>query len=172
MRKLANNYLNIPTIITKRLILNTPLETDFIILESFLKSNRSQYIGGPYTSFTSWSDYMANIGHWSLYGYGLWSIRIKDNKRFIGRVGIIKPIMFKEADFAWQLFNGYEGNGYAFEAAESIKNYTIKNLNLPSLASHILSGNNKSILLAEKLGFKYKKEVLVKKKKYFIYYHI
>ena len=37
---------------------------------------------------------MANIGHWSLYGYGLWSLRIKDNNEYIGRVGIIKPAMF------------------------------------------------------------------------------
>ena len=82
MNKLEENYLNIPIIETERLILNYPLENDFKILEVFLKSERSKFIGGPYKSFTSWNDYMANIGHWSLYGYGLWSLRIKDNNEY------------------------------------------------------------------------------------------
>ena len=28
---------------------------------------------------------MANIGHWSLLGYGLWSVRIKNSDDFIGK---------------------------------------------------------------------------------------
>ena len=41
MNKLEKNYLNIPIIETERLILNYPVETDFKILEVFLKSERS-----------------------------------------------------------------------------------------------------------------------------------
>ena len=161
MKKLEKNYLNIPIIETERLILNYPLENDFKILELFLKSERSKFVGGPYRSFTSWNDYMANIGHWSLYGYGLWSLRTKDNNEYIGRVGIIKPTMFKEPDLAWQVFEAYEG-----------KDYAINNFKLTSLASHIVEGNKKSLLLAEKIGAKVKKEEIIDNKKFIIYFHI
>ena len=172
MNKLEKNYLNIPIIKTERLILNYPLENDFKVLEVFLKSERSKFVGGPHRSFTSWNDYMANIGHWSLYGYGLWSVRIKDNDEYIGRVGIIKPDMFNEPDLASQVFEAYEGKGYAYEAAKAVRDYAIKNFNFSSLASHIVEGNKKSILLAEKIGSKIKKEEIIDNKKFIIYFHI
>ena len=171
MEKLNNNYLNIPTIHTDRLILNQPVETDFKILEEFLKSSRSKYIGGPYSSFTSWSDYMANIGHWSLYKYGLWSVRLKNNKSFIGRVGLLEPSIFQEPDLAWQLFKGFEGKGYAYEAASVVKNYIMQNYEVSSFASHIIKDNKKSIMLAEKLNAKKKIEKTIGNKKFLVYYY-
>ena len=170
MDKLKYNYLNIPTIETKRLILNGPLEKDYETIESFLKSERSSFIGGPYTNFTSWLDYMSNIGHWSFFGYGLWSIRIKNSGDFIGRAGIINPPMFSEPDLAWHLFDGFESKGYAYEAAKAIKNYVIENFKIPSFASHILIDNKKSISLAEKLSTKKIIKTIIKKK-FIIYMH-
>ena len=172
MNKLEKNYLNIPIIETERLVLNYPLEADFKTLEVFLKSERSKFLGGPYRSFSSWSDYMSNIGHWSLYGYGLWSLRIKESNEYIGRVGIIKPAMFKEPDLAWQVFEAYEGKGYAYEAAIAVKGYVLNNFKFSSLASHIVEGNHNSISLAERVGFKIKKEEVIDNKKFIIYYHI
>ena len=171
MNKLNKNYLNIPFIETKRLILNNPLEKDYETIQSFLKSERSKFIGGPYTNFTSWSDYMANLGHWSLFGYGLWSVRIKNSGDFIGRVGVINPPMFSEPDLAWHLFDGFEGRGYAYEAAKTIKEYVIENFNLPSFASHILIENKKSIFLAEKLS-SIKVEKTITNRKFVVYMHI
>ena len=170
MEKLEYNYLNIPTIETKRLILNNPLEKDYETIQFFLKSDRSKFIGGPYSNFTSWSDYMANIGHWSLFGYGLWSVRIKNSNDFIGRVGIINPPMFNEPDLAWHLFDGFEGKGYAYEAAKAVKDYVIENLKLPIFASHILIDNKRSILLAEKLS---SNKILktISNRKFIIYMH-
>jgi len=172
MKKLEKNYLNIPIIETERLILNYPLENDFKILEVFLKSKRSKFVGGPYRSFSSWNDYMANIGHWSLYGHGLWSLRVKGNNEYIGRVGIIKPAMFNEPDLAWQVFEAYEGMGYAYEAAIAAKKYAINNFKFSSLASHIVEGNKNSISLAERVGYKIKKEEVIDKKNFIIYFHI
>ena len=172
MNKLENNYLNIPIIETERLILNYPLRTDYNVLEEFLKSERSKFVGGPYRSFTAWNDYMANIGHWSLYGHGLWSLRVKGTNEYIGRVGIIKPAMFKDPDLAWQVFEAYEGKGYAYEAAIAVKDYAINNFKLSSLASHIVEGNFNSISLAERVGYEQKKEEIIDNKKFIIYFHI
>ncbi len=98
MSKLERNYLNVPIINTDRLILSNPTEKDYQYIRLFLQSSRSKHIGGPYSSFAAWSDYMANIGHWSLYGYGLWSVKLKQDNQFIGRVGVIKPKIFEEED--------------------------------------------------------------------------
>ena len=114
---------------------------------------------------------MSNIGHWSLYGHGLWSLRVKGTNEYIGRVGIIKPAMFKEPDLAWQVFEAYEGKGYAYEAAIAVKDYAINNFKLSSLASHIVEGNKNSISLAEREGYKIKKEEIIKNKKLIIYYY-
>lgn len=172
MNKLEENYLKIPTIETERLILNYPLMNDFKNLEVFLKSERSKFLGGPYNSFSAWNDYMANIGHWSLYGYGLWSLRIKENNKYIGRVGIIKPAMFNEPDLAWHVFEAHEGQGYAYEAAIAVKEYAINNFKFSSLASHIIEGNKNSISLAERVGFKIKKEEVINNKNFIIYFYI
>ena len=51
MSKLDNNFIKIPKITSKRLILDHPIQSDFKKLEVFLKSERSKYIGGPYSSF-------------------------------------------------------------------------------------------------------------------------
>ena len=40
--------------------------------------------------------------------------------------------MFDELDLAWQLFNRYEGKGYAYAAAKAIKDYVYKNYYYPN----------------------------------------
>ena len=80
--------------------------------------------------------------------------------------------MFNEPDLAWQVFEAYEGKGYAYEAAKAVRDYAIKNFNFSGLASHIVEGNKKSILLAEKIGSKIKKEEIIDNKKFIIYFHI
>ena len=94
------------------------------------------------------------------------------NNEYIGRVGIIKPAMFKEPDLAWQVFEAYEGKGYAYEAAMAVKDYAINNFKLTSLASHIVEGNKNSISLAERVGFKLKTEEVIDNIKFIIYFHI
>ena len=76
MNKLKYNYLNIPTIETQRLILNSPLEKDYEAIQYFLKSDRSKFIGGPYSNFTSWSDY--NGKHRTLVIVWIWTMVSKN----------------------------------------------------------------------------------------------
>ena len=76
--------------------------------------------------------------------------------------------MFNEPDLAWHLFDGFEGKGYAYEAAKAVKDYVIENLKLPIFASHILIDNKRSILLAEKLSSNKIPKLLVMKV-YYLY---
>ena len=66
----------------------------------------------------------------------------------------------------------YEGMGYAYEAAIAVKDYAIHNFKFSSLASHIVEGNKNSISLAERVGYKIKKEEIIDNKKFIIYFHI
>ena len=78
--------------------------------------------------------------------------------------------MFSEPDLAWHLFSGFEGKGYAYEAAKVIKDYVIENFKIPIFASHILIENKKSILLAEKLSSA-KIVKTITNRKFIIYVH-
>ena len=79
---------------------------------------------------------MANI-ELVIVRYGLWSVRIKNSDDFIGKIGIISPPMFSNQT-QLHLFDGFEGKGYAYEAAKAVKDYVIENFKLPIFASHIL----------------------------------
>ncbi|NEK55644.1 GNAT family N-acetyltransferase, partial [Rhizobium leguminosarum] len=47
---------------------------------------------------------------------------------------------------------GYEGRGYATEAAFGLRNWAFATLKLPSLVSYIAPGNVASAAVAERLG--------------------
>ena len=57
-----------------------------------------------------------------------------------------------EPELAWFLFEGFEGKGYAHEAALAARTYATETLNLPPLFSFIEAGNLRSKALAERLG--------------------
>ena len=54
----------------------------------------------------------------------------------------------------------------------AVKDYAIHNFKFSSLASHIVEGNKNSISLAERVGYKIKKEEIIDNKKFIIYFHI
>ena len=52
----------------------------------------------------------------------------------------------------WQLYEGFEGHGYATEAACALRDWAFGTLGLPTLVSYIGPGNSRSVAVAERLG--------------------
>ena len=146
---------DVPTIDTGRLLLCPPQEAEHQPLAVFLGGERSEVIGGPESLWSAWRDCMANIGHWHLHGFGLWTIKLKSNQQAIGRTGILNPSMWREPELGWHLFDGHEGHGYAYEATLAARTHAYDQLKLAPLASYIESQNTRSIALAERLGAKF-----------------
>ncbi|WP_439142924.1 GNAT family N-acetyltransferase [Planktotalea sp.] len=145
----------IPTIETDRLILRAPLESDLDALEVFNQSERSHLIGGPQDRASCWRIISSGIGHWALRGFGMWHIHHKGDDRMIGACGFIFREGWDEPELGWNVHDGYEGKGYAFEAASAARAYGAKHFDLDSVVSYIDPTNTRSIALATRLGASY-----------------
>ena len=70
----------------------------------------------------------------------------------VGQVGINHGPLFPEKELGWQVYEGYEGNGYATEAARALRDWAFGALGLRTLVSYIDPGNSRSAAVAERLG--------------------
>lgn len=143
--------LPIPTLTTKRLILRAPREDDFTAMLTFNDSPRSRFVGGGGDRQKVWRANLANIGHWVLRGYGFFSVDTKAGD-FIGRVGVIYHDGWDEPELGWHLFDGYEGLGYAHEAALAARADYHARITLQPPISYIDVRNARSEALALRLG--------------------
>jgi RimJ/RimL family protein N-acetyltransferase len=143
--------LPIPVLETDRLTLREPREADFDVMLAFSESPRAEYVGGNIGRKWVWRSHLANIGHWALRGYGFYSVDTKAGA-FIGRVGVIYHDGWDEPELAWHLYDGFEGKGYAYEAARAARaDYHARITRQPPI-SYIDVTNTRSEALAIRLG--------------------
>lgn len=143
--------LPIPILKTDRLILREPRETDFAAMLAFNDSPRSSFVGGGKDRQGVWRGHMSNIGHWALRGYGFYSVDTRAGA-FIGRVGVIYHDGWDEPELAWHLYDGFEGKGYAMEAALAARADYHARISSQPLISYIDVTNTRSETLALHLG--------------------
>lgn len=136
---------------TDRLILRQPRESDLEAMVTFGASPRSAFVGGQPERFWNWRGLLANIGHWALRGYGFWSVDTKAGD-FIGRIGVIFHDGWDEPELGWHLYDGFEGFGYAIEAARAAKADYHARISAAPLVSYIDPENLRSQATARRLG--------------------
>jgi RimJ/RimL family protein N-acetyltransferase len=143
--------LPIPTLTTDRLTLRPPQEADFPAMLAFNDSPRAGFVGGGRDRQWVWRGLLANIGHWALRGYGFYSVDTRDGA-FIGRVGVIYHDGWDEPELAWHLFDGFEGHGYAVEAARAAREDYHARISPQPPISYVDVQNGRSQALAIRLG--------------------
>ncbi len=146
--------VTIPTLTTDRLTLRPPRESDLETLVAFGQSERTAFIGGKRERFEAWRGFLAVIGHWALRGYGYWSVDTRDGD-FVGRVGVSLHDGWPEPELGWHLFDGFEGQGYATEAARAVRAHAYNVWGMGPVISFIAFENPRSIAVAERLGAKF-----------------
>ena len=145
--------LAIPTLTTERLILRGPREGDFETVAAFMASPRAVFVGGPETdTFALWRAFLAVLGHWALRGYGFFTLEHRETGDLVGRVGVVHHVMWPEPELGWHLFDGFEGQGYAFEAAQAARDWAREACGLGPLISLVAPDNLRSAALARRLG--------------------
>lgn len=137
---------------TDRLILRAPETRDFDVYAAFRASDRSTFIGGPLNRAAAWRAFATDLGHWLLRGYGMFSVIERDTGAQVGMAGFWSPEGWLEPELGWTLFDGFEGRGFAQEAARRLRTYAYDTLGWTTLTSVIAPGNARSIALAERLG--------------------
>lgn len=142
----------IPTLETPRLILRAPRMEDFPAYAALMASPRSIYMGGPFDQRGAWGMFCHDVALWSLYGHGALMIEVRDTDTCVGQVGINHGPLFPEKELGWLLYDGFEGHGYATEAAEALRDWAFSTLNLPTLVSYFDPENHRSMAVSARLG--------------------
>ncbi len=145
--------MTIPVIETERLVLREPREADFPAMLAFNDSPRAAFVGGGRDRQWVWRGLLANIGHWVLRGYGFFSVDTKAGD-FIGRIGMLYHDGWDEPELGWHLFDGYEGQGYAVEAARAARADYHARISAQLPISYIDPANPRSEAVARRLGAK------------------
>jgi RimJ/RimL family protein N-acetyltransferase len=144
--------MSIPTLTTERLILRPLKAADFDAFGAFLASERSRFMGGPYEGWAAWGMFCHEIACWDLFGHGGLLIERLSDSAGIGVVEINDGPLFPEKELGWMLYDGFEGQGYATEAAAALKDWAFGALGLPTLVSYFDPANARSIAVAARLG--------------------
>ena len=142
----------IATIRTDRLTLRPQVFEDFPAYHAFPASPRSAGMGGPFDARAAWGMFCHDLACWPFFGHGALMIELADTKQCIGQVGINHGPLFPEKELGWLLYDGYEGHGYATEAARALHDWAFATLKLPSLVSYMAPDNAMSAAVAKRLG--------------------
>ena len=140
-----------PTITTEHLNLRAHRASDMDAFWDFYQTPRADFMDKPQNRSHLWYGLMAEVGSWVVDGHGGWAVDLHDGT-LIGQVAILQPPHFAETELGWLLFDGYEGLGYAHEAAEAALNFARETVKPASLVSYIHRDNTRSKRLAERLG--------------------
>ncbi|MGI2031160.1 GNAT family N-acetyltransferase [Rhizobium panacihumi] len=147
--------LPIPTLLTERLTLRVPRMDDWPAYAAFMATERSIYMGGPHAQAIAWGMFCHDVAQWQLLGHGALMIEVREGEatgQCVGQIGINAGPLFPEYEIGWMLYDGFEGRGYAFEAASLMRDWVFRTLKLETLVSYIHPENVASCRLAERLG--------------------
>jgi RimJ/RimL family protein N-acetyltransferase len=142
---------------TDRLYLRQWMEVD---KEPFAKLNSDSRVMEFFPSILdrATSDAMVNRLQSLIFdrGWGLWAVESKQDKQFIGSVGlhIPKPDLpfFPCVEIGWRLAFDYWGKGYASEAARAALKIGFEQICLPEIVSFTAISNLRSRQVMERLG--------------------
>lgn len=138
---------------TDRLILRRPVADDWPAFHDFMMSDRASFFGSHKHLAKSWRAFAAELGHWEIFGYGMWAVTRHDDDTALGLVGPWTPPDWPETEIGWMILSGdVEGTGIATEAAKAAVAHAFDVLGWDTAVSYIAPGNTRSIRLAKKLG--------------------
>ena len=147
-----STVVEIPRLETERLVLRALRLEDFEPLAAFYAGPRARFIGGPMTRQQAWGKFQSFLGMWVLRGYGMYAIEEKATGLLVGRAGMQWHEQVPEPEMAWSLLDGFEGRGYAAEAALAAREDAYLRHGLDAPISLIDPQNAPSLALARRLG--------------------
>ena len=139
---------------TKRLVLRPMLESDFeSLLLIFTDPKVMAAFNHPLFNLEQMSRWLSrNLKHQNEFGYGLFSVILKETGELIGDCGLEVMEDMGAAELGYDFRSIFWNQGYATEAATAVRDYAFQVLRLPRLISLIRLGNQASRRVAEKVG--------------------
>lgn len=93
------------------------------------------------------------------HGFGLYLVRLKNDKTPIGMCGLLQRDALPHADIGYAFLPQFRGKGYASEATAATMDYAKNTLNLNTVIAIVSPENAASIRVLEKLGLRFEKMI-------------
>lgn len=138
---------------TERLILRRPTKGDWPVYRDFMMTDRAGFFSSSGDLGATWKGFASELGHWEMYGIGMWAVTLQGDDTIIGLVGPWHPPHWPEKEIGWMMLSAKtEGKGFAAEAARASLIHAFDVLGWDTAVSYIWPDNTRSVRLAEKLG--------------------
>ena len=156
---------------TKRLFLRPMLQTDLDALLLIFTDSKvmASFNHPPFTHEQMQRWLQRNLDHQQTFGYGLFSVILKETGELIGDCGLEQMEDQGAAELGYDFRSDFWNQGYATEAASAVRDYAFYVLHLPQLISLICVGNLASKRVAEKVGMTLAKEITRYETRYWKY---
>ena len=160
-----------PELETPRLRLRQFVEAD---LDAYARITADaevmRYVGGaPLSRDEAWRSLGYLLGHWKIRGFGLWAAEEKSTGALVGRIGLYHPEGWPGLEVGWLVDRARWGEGFATEGGAAAVAYAFDTLAAGHLISVIEPPNGASIRVAEKLGERFERKMLLQGKQVCIY---
>lgn len=154
-----------PVIETARLILRLHRPEDLEPHSRMrMEEETMRFIGGAASNHSaaredSWARIQRYVGHWALFGWGIFALEDKATGDFVGEAGIadfhrgLGPDFDATPEGAWMLSRAAAGIGYASEAMTAAIDWFERHKGRDRIVCVIDRQNVGSVRVAEKLGF-------------------
>jgi len=141
------------TLHTERLTLRRPRPGDWPAFRDFMLSDRAVAFGSHGHEGRAFRSFAAELGHWEIFGFGMWAVTRTGDDACVALVGPWSPPDWPEREVGWMVLAAEaEGQGIAFEAARAALAHAFEALGWETVVSYIAEGNARSVALALRLG--------------------
>ncbi len=112
-----------------------------------------------------------NLEHQSRFGYGLFTILLKDTGAVIGDCGLERMSVegSEIVELGYDLRSDFWNRGFATEAATAVRDYAFLDLGIPEVSSLVRVGNEASRRVARKLGMRLGRRLVHDGRRYWLY---
>lgn len=91
---------------------------------------------------------------YAAHGFGLYLAELRQSREAVGLCGLLKRDWLEDVDIGFAFLPAYRGRGYAAEAARAVLRFAKETLKLPRVVAITSTGNESSVRLLERLGFR------------------
>jgi RimJ/RimL family protein N-acetyltransferase len=142
----------LPVLDTARLRLRATRLEDFDAWAEIFCGPAGPHLGGPFDRDDAFTEFAATCGLWLLRGHGLWTVELKAGGAVLGFVLIGFEPGDQEPELGYLFRPSAEGQGFATEAAATLRDHAFGALGMDRLVSYIAPENPRSARVAERLG--------------------
>jgi RimJ/RimL family protein N-acetyltransferase len=98
------------------------------------------------------------IASYARHGFGLYAVVTRDAAQVTGICGLLRRDWLDEPDVGFAYLPRFRGRGYAGEAARAVLDDAAGRLGLARITAIVSPGNERSIRVLAKLGFRYERD--------------